>query len=43
MNNAVFRKTMENVTNHRDIKIITTEGRRDYLVLESSYYTTKMF
>ena len=36
MNNAVFEKTMENVRNHRDIKLATTEGRRNYIVSESN-------
>ena len=43
MNNAVFGKTMENVRNHRDIKIFTTERRRYYLVSEPNYHTTKFF
>ena len=34
MNNVVFGKVMENVRKHRDIKLVTTEGRRNYLVSE---------
>ena len=43
MNNAVFGKIMENVRKHRDIKLVTTEGRRNYLVPELNYYTTNIF
>ena len=43
LNNAVFRKTMENVRKHRDIKLVTTERRRDYFVSEPNYHTTKFF
>ena len=43
MNNAVFGKTMENVRKHRDIKLITTERRRNYLVSEPNYHTRKFF
>ena len=34
MKNAAFGKTMGNVRTHRDIKLVTTEARRNYLVSE---------
>ena len=43
MNNAIFGKTMENVRQHRDIKLVTAETRRNYLVSEPNYHTTKLF
>ena len=43
MNNWVFGKTVENLRKYRDIKLITTERRRDYLVSEANYHTTKIF
>ena len=39
MNNAVFGKTMENIRKHRDIKLVTTEKRRNKLVSEPNYHT----
>ena len=39
MNNEVFGKTIENVRKHRDIKLVTTEQRRNYLISERSYCT----
>ena len=43
MNNPVFGNTMENVREHRDIKLVTTERRRNCLVSEPNYHTTKSF
>ena len=43
LNNAVFGKTMENLRKHRDIKPVTTKRRKNYLVPESNYHTTKFF
>ena len=43
MNNSVFGKSMENVRKHRNIKLVTVEKRRNYLVLEPNYHTTKLF
>ena len=43
MNNSVFGKTMENVRKHGDIKLVTTDKRRNRLISESNYHTTKWF
>ena len=43
MNNSVFGKTMENVENYRDIKLVTTEEKRSKLVSEPNYHRTKKF
>ena len=42
-NNEVFGKTMENVRKDKNIKLVTTERRRNYLVSGPSYHTTKFF
>ena len=43
MNNLVFGKATENVRNHRDMKLVTTSERRNKLVSEPNYHTTKLF
>ena len=39
MNNAVFGKTMENVRQHRDIKLVITDKKRNNLDSEPTYHT----
>ena len=34
---------MENVRRHRDVNLVTTERRRNYLVSGSNLHTTKFF
>ena len=41
MNNSVFGKTMENVRNHRDIRVVTTDKQRSILASEPKYHSTK--
>ena len=36
-------KFMENVRKHRNIKFVTTETRRNYLVSELNHHTKKVF
>ena len=43
MNNSVFGKTMGNVRNQRDIKLVTNNERRNKLVSEPNYHTTTQF
>ena len=43
MNKTALGKTMENMRKHGNIKFVTTEKRRNYLVLEPNYYTSKFF
>ena len=43
MDNSVFEKIMENVRKHRDIKLVTTDEKRNKLVSEPNYHTKKRF
>ena len=43
MNNAVFRKPMENVRKDRDIKLVKTDKRKNQLVSEPNYHAIKRF
>ena len=43
MDNAVFGKPMENVRKHRDIKLVTTDMRRNKQVSEPNYQVIKYF
>ena len=43
MNNAFFGKAMENVRKHKDIKLVTTDKRRNQLSSEPNSHTPKHF
>ena len=43
MNHVIFVKTMENFRKHTDIKLVTTEMRRNNLVSEPNYHTKNVF
>ena len=43
MIDSVFGKVMENLRKHRDIKLVTTDEKRNRLVSEPNYHTTKRF
>ena len=43
MNNVIFGKAMEDVRKHKDIELVTTERRVNYLVSEPNYHTTIFF
>ena len=43
MNISVFGKTMENVRNRRDLKLVVTEERRKKLVSEPNYVHVNNF
>ena len=43
MNNVAFGKTLESVREHRNIKFVTRERKRNYLVSEPNYHTAKIF
>ena len=42
MNNSVFGKTMKNIRNHRNIKLVTTDKKRSKLVSEPNYHSIKL-
>ena len=43
MNNLVFAKAMQSyIRKHRDVKLVTTESGRIYLVSDLTYDTTKV-
>ena len=42
MNNSVSGKTTENVRNHRDIKVVTTDKRSGILASEADYHPSQI-
>ena len=43
MHNSVFGRAMKNVIEHKDLKLVATERRRNYLGSEPNHHTTKFF
>ena len=43
INNSVFGKTMKNVRNHKDIKLVNTDEKRRKYVSEPNYHSSKCF
>ena len=43
INNAIYRKTTENVRKHKDIKLVITEERKIYLISELNYHINFFF
>ena len=43
INISVFGKTMRNVRKQKDIKLVKTETRRNYLMSEPNYDATNFF
>ena len=43
MNNFVSGKTMKNIRKHRDIKLVTTDKKRNKLASEPNYHTARWF
>ena len=41
MIHSVSKKTMKNFRKHKYIKLVATKTRRNYLVSEPNYHTTK--
>ena len=41
MNNSIFGKTIENVRNHRDVKLVTSDKGRKRLVSKPNYHSHK--
>ena len=43
MNNVAFGKRIENGRKHRDVRLVTTDKRRNQLASKPNYHTTKYF
>ena len=43
MNNSVFGKTMENIRKHRNIKLVTTEGKYLRTVMKPNFKSGVLF